>query len=269
MTPDRRDVRRVVTYEESIAEIAEKLIQSSRLLFITGAGISAESGLPVYRGVGGLYDKELTDMNLPIEEVLSGAMMRAHPEVTWKYILEIEKACRGAKYNRAHKIIAELEHYKEVWVLTQNIDGFHKAAGSSHVIDIHGDIHEILCTGCDFQQTVKDYTVFQSIPPKCPKCGSILRPDVVLFGELLPPEKLRMLEEEKRKGFDMVFSIGTTSIFPYISAPVYEARSQNIPTIEINPGRTEITEYVDYKLNKTAVQSLSDIYSIVQDLAPR
>ncbi|RME92073.1 MAG: NAD-dependent protein deacylase [Candidatus Hydrogenedentota bacterium] len=247
------------TYQQMVEEIAHHLQNAGRLLFITGAGISAESGLPTYRGIGGLYEGNLTEMNLPIEEVLSGHMFSARPEVVWKFILQIEKATRGATYNKAHKIIADLQENHEVWVLTQNIDGFHHAAGSKNVIDIHGDIHSILCTRCDYQTQVPDYSGFTEIPPLCPNCSAVLRPDVVLFGEMLPAKKVALLERELSKGFDMVFSVGTTSVFPYIAAPVYDAAREGIPTVEINPTETSVSTIVDYKLAEKASIALSDI----------
>src|SRR3954464_4114235 len=101
------------------------------LFFITGAGLSADSGLPTYRGVGGLYgDDRPTRHGYAIEEVLSGPMMRRRPEVTWEYLIELERACRGASPNRAHEVIAAMEgHFAAVWTLTQNVDGLHRRAG--------------------------------------------------------------------------------------------------------------------------------------------
>src|SRR5690554_8070846 len=99
---------------------AERLKDLQNLLFVTGAGISVDSGLPTYRGVGGIYDGVETEDGLPIEVVLSGPMFRKQPERTWKYLREIGDACRGAVPNAAHRCIAELERTRErVWVLTQ------------------------------------------------------------------------------------------------------------------------------------------------------
>ncbi|MCG8610351.1 MAG: NAD-dependent protein deacylase, partial [Pseudomonadales bacterium] len=119
------------TDKELINKVSELIAQSQRILFITGAGISAESGLPTYRGVGGLYDRNLTDEGYTIEEALSAQMMASRPDITWKYLWQIGSACRQAKPNRAHEVIAALEKRKpESWVLTQNVDGYHRTAGS-------------------------------------------------------------------------------------------------------------------------------------------
>ncbi|WP_295387596.1 Sir2 family NAD-dependent protein deacetylase [uncultured Thiodictyon sp.] len=99
-----------------VARIAETLRGARRLLFITGAGISADSGLPTYRGIGGLYNSQLTEERFSIEEALSGAMLEAHPSITWKYLHQIEKTCRGAQFNDAHAIIAQWQDAFDVCV---------------------------------------------------------------------------------------------------------------------------------------------------------
>src|SRR5262249_22094937 len=147
-----------------------------------------------------------TEEGLPIEEMLSGAMFQRAPQSTWKYLRQVEAACRGASFNRGHAVLAEMErHFPRVWTLTQNVDGFHRAAGSQIAIDIHGALHDIRCTGCSQRTTVADYTAFGELP-RCPGCQGILRPDVVLFGEMLPADRLRELKRQLREGFDIVFS---------------------------------------------------------------
>lgn len=247
-----------------IKKICDALHAAQSVLFITGAGISAESGLPTYRGIGGLYEGKVTELNKPIEEVLSGEMMRKEPAVTWQFIGEIEASCRGAKYNRAHQIIAEFEkHIERCWVLTQNIDGFHRDAGSENIIDIHGDIHHLKCTNCDFTTWVENYASIE-IPPKCDKCQSMLRPDVVLFGEMLPEDKMIVMSHQFEQGFDVVFSIGTTSVFPYIAMPVYNARLQGGLTIEINPAESEVSQLVDIRIQAKAGPTLEEILNAFQ-----
>lgn len=177
--------------------------RAKSLLFITGAGVSADSGLPTYRGIGGLYEEAETPEGRPIEEVLSGETMREEPALTWKYIHQIEAACRGSTFNRAHALIAEVEErFTRVWVLTQNVDGLHRKAGSRNVIDIHGDVHDILCPRCSYRENVEDYSALEALP-LCPRCSHPLRPDVVLFGELLPSAKVSTMERELERGFDI------------------------------------------------------------------
>lgn len=223
---------------------------------MTGAGLSADSGLPTYRGIGGLYEQETTEEGIPIEAALSGAMFLRDPSITWKYIHSIESSCREAKPNRAHEVIAELENrFERVWILTQNVDGLHRAAGSRQVIDIHGDVHSLICTRCEHRWRVMSYAGLQ-IPPTCPECDSLVRPEVVLFGEMLPLDRAHLLQAQLMQGFDAVFSIGTTSVFPYIAEPVVDARRRGGLTVEINPGVSEVSHVVDYRLRMGAAAAM-------------
>lgn len=242
--------------QERISEIAGELARCNSVLFVTGAGVSAESGLPTYRGIGGLYEEEVTAEGIPIEAALSGAMFQRAPAITWKYIHQIESSCRAAGPNRAHEVIAELEgRFERVWTLTQNVDGLHHAAGSKQVIDIHGDVHRLVCTQCRHRWRVKNYAGL-SIPPSCPECASLVRPEIVLFGEMLPMDRVLLLEEQLMRGFDAVFSIGTTSVFPYIAEPVIDARRRGGLTVEINPGVSEVSHVVKHRLRAGAAAVL-------------
>lgn len=239
--------------------VAGLVRDAQRILFITGAGISADSGLPTYRGFGGLYDGNTTEEGLDIEEALSGDMLRQRPDITWKYIAQIEATCRGAQPNTAHRAIAKLEAERGgVTVLTQNIDGLHRDAGSRDLIEIHGSLHRLTCLGCAALFAVEDYAGLD-IPPVCPDCSGLLRPDVVLFGEALPGEAIEHLNDTLSRGVDLVFSIGTTSVFPYIAGPVAYARQAGIPTVEINPGESRVTPLVDYRLPMGAAAALEAI----------
>lgn len=226
---------------------------------ITGAGMSAESGLPTYRGIGGLYEGTLTDDQVPIEVALSGSVLRSQPELTWKYIQQIEAACRGARHNAAHEHLSALQaHVRSSWVLTQNIDGFHQAAGNANVIAMHGDIHQLDCMACDWTQTLTDYANLPPLP-HCPDCGGVVRPRVVLFGEMLPDAAIRAYDEMAAAQPDVVLSIGTTSVFPYIAAPVIAARRRGALTVEINPGQSEVSDVVDVRLQAGAGAALGAI----------
>ena len=241
-------------------EIVDLFGAASRILFISGAGISADSGLPTYRGVGGLYHERLTDDGLTIEAALSGAMMARRPDIAWRYIAEIEANCRGAQPNIAHVVIAALERERPgVCVLTQNVDGLHREAGSRKLIEIHGTIHRLRCTECSHGRSVPDYAGM-SIPPLCPKCAAVMRPDVVLFGEALDECDLMQLEAALSGGFDLVVSIGTTSVFPYISGPVVWAAQAGVPTVEINPGDTEVSRIVTHRLRMGAAAAMAAIW---------
>lgn len=245
---------------EKIHKVSGLLKGCKSILFITGAGISADSGLPTYRGIGGLYNDRATEDGIPIEMALAGETLKERPEVTWKYLSQIEKNCRNARFNRAHEVISEMErHFERVWVLTQNIDGFHRDAGSRNVIEIHGNMHKLACIKCPWRAKANDYSQL-TIPPVCPKCGSNVRPEVVFFGEMLPVRECQILSDELAKGFDIYFSVGTTSVFPYIQQPIMDAHYSKRPTIEINPAETEISHIVDIKINLGAAEALDKIW---------
>lgn len=245
--------------DADIAAVARLLKQAKRALFITGAGISADSGLPTYRGVGGLYDSDVTAEGLRIEEALSGEMFSQHPDITWKYLIQIERNCRGAQPNAAHRAIALLGRQLErVMVLTQNVDGLHRQAGSREIVEIHGNLQVLRCTACDHEEAAGDMSG-REIPPRCPVCGGVLRPKVVLFGEALPEDELDRFIDAFQAGFDIVFTIGTSSLFPYITQPVVFAASSGIPTVEINPARTPLSEIVDYYLPLGAAEAMARI----------
>ena len=242
--------------ETLLNELAQVLSRAKRVLVITGAGMSADSGLPTYRGIGGLYESDMTEDQVAIETALSGQMLRARPELTWKYLLQIESACRDAKPNAGHRALAQMEGlFRDFTVLTQNIDGFHTQAGQRAVIEIHGNMHTLLCTECRRQWQVANYAGL-ALPPRCEDCHGPVRPRVVLFGESLPEAALQQLERTLTQGVDAVISIGTTAVFPYISSPVIHAARMGVPTIEINPGISEISEIVKYRIADRAAQVL-------------
>ena len=228
--------------------VADCLARARRVLFITGAGISADSGLPTYRGVGGLYEGELTEEGLAIEEALSGEVFQTRPDITWRYLAQIEAGRRGAQPNDAHRAIALFEERLDrVMVFTQNVDGLHRMAGSRDLIEIHGNLHHLLCTVCAHEEIVDDLEG-RELPPQCQACGGQLRPNVVLFGEALPEEEMTRFIDALQTGYDMVFSIGTSSVFPYILQPVVYAACNGVPTVEINPAHTPLSEVVDFHL---------------------
>ena len=248
---------------EALFDEARKWVRDARsILFITGAGISADSGLPTYRGIGGLYDDENTEEDLPIEVILSGQVFRREPALTWKYIRQIEEACRGAKPNDAHLAIADLEKSgKRVWTLTQNVDGLHRAAGSQQVIDIHGDVHHLECTQCNWDERVENYAELDPCP-SCPECGAVVRPRVVLFGEMLPMRAMQVYERELARGFELVVSVGTSSLFPYIAAPVLAAAQSGGRSIEINPGETPVSEAAAINLKVGAAEAMRRVWPL-------
>jgi NAD-dependent deacetylase len=150
--------------------------------------------------------------------------------------------------------------FRRFTVLTQNIDGFHRDAGSTRLIEIHGNLRQLFCTECGRRWQVADYSHL-SLPPRCEDCRGPVRPAVVLFGEQLPAPAIQQLEAALAEGVDAVLSIGTTSVFPYIAGPVVQAARIGVPTIEINPGDTEVSSVVRLRLRDRAAAVLPRLLS--------
>lgn len=252
-----------ISIDDSLLQEAGNLIKkSNRIFVITGAGISADSGLPTYRGIGGIYENQITEDGFEIEEVLSIDMFFRNPELCWKYLKQLVSNSEDKTYNISHKILAHLEKEKEHFcILTQNVDGFHTEAGSQNVIEIHGNLRRLICLHCGFTKDVTTYKNIE-IPPKCKKCNHILKPDVVLFGELLPIHKVNKLKMELSISYDLFIIIGTTGVFPYIYEPIFQAIQKRIPTIEINPSKTIFSNKVSIHLKSGASIVLKKIYDI-------
>jgi NAD-dependent deacetylase len=250
--------------QQTIGRIVNLLASSRSILFITGAGISVDSGLPTFRNGDGVFCADVSEEGVPMERALSCDLLCDHPELTWKCLARIECAWRGARHNRAHEVIAQMEQqFERVWTLTQNVDGLHHSAGTRNLIEIHGDLRRLRCMRCLHRQTVADYSEL-TLPPRCPKCPGLLRPDVVLFDEPLSLERLMTLFTELDQGFDLVFSVGTSSVFSYIAEPVRMAAQLGRPTVEINPGVSEVSDLVDIKLSMRAAPALDAIWQAYQ-----
>ena len=249
--------------DERIVRVAQAIKQAERILLITGAGLSADSGLPTYRGVGGLYNGHTAE-GLPIETALSGPMLQRDPALCWKYLAELGKACLGAQANAGHYAIAEFQRRKpQCWLLTQNIDGYHRAAGSpmDRVIEIHGELAPLYCQSCGAVDAELAAHLERPLPPLCKQCAGVLRPPVVLFEEVLPEQAIGTLYDEVRKGFEVVISIGTSASFPYIVEPLLRTRQAGGFTVEINPKRTDLSGRVNVHLQGRALDVLPELLS--------
>jgi NAD-dependent deacetylase len=154
--------------------------RARKFVFLTGAGISQESGIATFRGINGLWQK-YDPMKLA-----SAQAFRDNPKLVWSWYNDRRKKILTAKPNAGHMAIANLQNYREVSVITQNIDGLHQIAGSREVIELHGNIFRTKCTKCDFRGNIRDES--SDLPPSCEICGSYLRPDVVWFGESIKQE---------------------------------------------------------------------------------
>ena len=233
-------------------EEAAKLIAHSRFLIaFTGAGISAESGIPTFRGHGGLWE------NYRVEEVATPEAFRRNPSLVWDFYKMRIRKMKDAKPNKAHLALAELEKMGILKaVITQNIDDLHRRAGSENVIELHGNIYRVKCTSCDYRENLKesgrlDEFLDEDKLPGCPKCGSLLRPDVVWFGEPLPEQALDEAFNLARRA-DLCLVIGTSAqVFPAAYIPML-VKDEGGRIIEINPDNTGITHLADIILRGKA-----------------
>lgn len=233
-------------------EISEEIKNANKIVFVTGAGISQESGIPTFRGKDGLWRK-YDAMQLATIDAF-----HANPQLVWEWYNERRMNVFAAKPNNGHEAIAELENYVDVVVLTQNIDGLHQRAGSSKVFELHGSIVRIKCTVCDYQNDV--ITNFEQIPPKC-ICGNMLRPDVVWFGEPLPKNVWRQAMIHASQCDVMVIAGTSLVVSPANTLPIY-AKQNNAFLVEINPERTIMTSDMDYSVRDSSARALPEFLSI-------
>lgn len=245
--------------------VANLLAQARSALFITGSGLSADSGIVHYRGIPGLARKKPDDGKL-IEAALTADMLADQPKVVWRYLLEMDRHVRGVAPNRGHEILAALEReLQRATVMTTAVERLHQRAGSHGVIEMHGALHDLLCTRCEISQRMTSFDAL-AIPPACSVCGTVLRPDMPLFGEALPADPFTRLQAELDEGFDLVFAIGVHTMFPYLARPILVAKSEGIPTVEIGLQATEVSDLVDFRFRGSPARVLELIWETYKQL---
>ena len=168
--------------------LAQWIEESRRIVFFGGAGVSTESGIPDFRGAKGFYHQE---REIPLEQVLSIDFFTVHPQAYWEWFAQ-ENAREGVAPNAAHRFIAGLERAGRLSaVVTQNTDGLHQQAGSERVLELHGNWSRLICTGCGERFSLSDVDDARSgAVPRCRECDSVLRPDIVFYGEMLDSDVL-------------------------------------------------------------------------------
>ena len=250
---------------EMLDAVGVLLTQARSALFITGSGMTSDSGLPHFRGIPGLQRKSSEDGKL-IEAALSVHTLRSKPNTTWKFLLDMDVAVRAALPNRGHEVLAAFEReLHRATIMTVNVDRLHQRAGSKNVIEMHGALHDLLCTRCEISTRHERYDRIE-IPPTCKACGSVLRPDMPLFGEALPADPFTRLQAELDEGFDIVFAIGIGTMFPYLARPLLVAKSEGIPTVEIGTGATDLSEVVDFRFRAAPARVLDLIWDVYSQL---
>ena len=228
-------------------EVAEILKKAKKVVVLTGAGISAESGVPTFRGKEGLWRKYRA------EELATPEAFNRNPKLVWEWYNWRRSLIAPLKPNKAHLLLARMEKmYPDFWIITQNIDGLHQKAGAKKVIELHGNIWWIKCTSCGYREE-NHQVPLKEIPPTCPKCSGILRPDVVWFGEALPKKALEEALYHSETA-DVMLVIGTSAVVqPAASLPVV-AKNAGKVVVEVNPEETPISRIVDFSLRKKAVE---------------
>lgn len=231
--------------------LTEYIKRANCLLVLTGAGISKDSGIPTFRGKDGWYK------NHPPEELATPHAFSKNPAFVWEWYNYRRKIILSATPNEAHYKIAELEkHFSCFLLVTQNVDSLHRKAGSTKIVELHGNIFRTRCTRCHREFT-EDYRVFKEdeLPPKCPHCNGILRPSVVWYGESLNPDDIQRAFSFAEKA-DLILVVGTSGIvYPAAMLP-HVVKSRGGIVVEINPDTTPISEIADLKIKEGAFCAL-------------
>lgn len=243
---------------------ARRLLMEARSpVILTGAGISAESGIRTFRDSGGLWEQHA------IDDVATLQGFRRDPELVWRFYNARRRSASTASPNTAHRALAHYEQrlrrygpssadHGPLILLTQNIDGLHQKAGSRHVVELHGTLWGARCSECGIRTTPVPLEV--PILPSCEECDGLLRPDVVWFGEPLDPERIdRALEATD--ACDVFLVVGTSAIVQPAAGLPYQAARRGVPVIEVNLEETPVTRYAAYSLFGKAGEILPELLS--------
>ncbi|MBN2544114.1 NAD-dependent deacylase [bacterium] len=242
---------------ETNTELKNALLNSSNVVILTGAGISAESGVPTFRDKEGLWKKYRP------EELANADAFMQNPQLVWEWYQWRRRLIHDVKPNPGHYALAEMEKlYPNFTLVTQNVDGLHREAGSSNVVELHGNIRRNKCFDCGKFVEVPDLDLQET--PKCESCGGLIRPDVVWFGEMLPADAINLAFNVSR-ACDLFISVGTSAlVHPAASLPVM-AMQGGAYVLEVNPNATAITPSVDHTFYAPSGEILPDIVKFVKE----
>ncbi len=226
-------------------DLLRVLHAARRAVILTGAGISAESGIPTFReALTGLWSRYRP------EELATREAFQRDPRRVWEWYAFRRKMAAEAAPNPGHYAIARMgQHVPQLTLITQNVDGLHARAGSPQVIELHGNLGRVKCFQED--RPVDHWQETGELPPRCPYCGGYLRPDVVWFGENLPPAALAMAIEAA-SNCEVFLSVGTSALVePAASLPL-RAQEQGAVLVEVNPQATPLTQRANFVLQGPA-----------------
>jgi NAD-dependent deacetylase len=223
-----------------IDAVRDLIAKSERIVAFTGAGISAESGIPTFRGSGGLWRQ------FRAEDLATPEAFGRDPKLVWEWYDWRRQIIGAAEPNAGHRALAKLERLKPQFrLITQNVDGLHDRAGNRRILKLHGDIWSVRCTKCG-RETRDTRLALPSLPPEC-ECGGLLRPGVVWFGEALD-WKVLSASEAVAQGAQVFLAIGTSAVVYPAAGLIDTARRGGARIIEVNPAETPYTRSVDYSL---------------------
>ncbi len=229
-----------------IEEVKERLLSAGNVVVLTGAGVSAESGVPTFRGSGGLWQ------NYRAEELATPEAFQRDPALVWKWYAWRREKLKGLEPNPAHKAIAAMEGvHKGFTLITQNVDGLHAMAGSREIVELHGNIWRTRCIGCLEVRETRELP--KDTLPHCAKdeCGALLRPDIVWFGEALD-ERILMRALNAVDEADIVIVAGTSAVVQPAASFAMRAKEKGAFVVEVNPSETPVSDYVDMRLRDKA-----------------
>ncbi|MBS3741354.1 MAG: NAD-dependent deacylase [Candidatus Cloacimonetes bacterium] len=222
--------------------------RDQKISILTGAGISAESGLKTFRGTDGLW------RNHRVEEVASPKAFQKDPALVWDFYKERYKKLQNVQPNKAHLALKLMEDYlKENFTLiTQNVDGLHSIAGNKHLYEMHGNLRECFCMSCNYKNTLKNIDPAARVP-QCPKCGDNLRPNVVWFGEF--PYHLEEIKEAI-KNSDYFIIIGTSGVIYPAADFLRLAKNFRVTTLGLNLEKPSNVSFIDHFYSGKAAEEL-------------
>jgi len=225
-------------------KLLERLSAAATVVVLTGAGISAASGVPTFRGKDGLWNKFNPQELANVEAFLK------NPDLVWEWYAWRRNLIRNVKPNMGHYALVDLEKFfPDFAIITQNVDNLHQLAGSRNVIELHGNIMRNKCHSCG--KPYPDEPDLEAGIPKCPECGGLIRPDVVWFGEMLPVEAITRAQELARES-EVFLSVGTSAtVEPAASLP-YLAKGNGAFVLEINPEITPLSPVADESIHLPA-----------------
>lgn len=237
-------------------ELIAALRSARRVAVLTGAGISAESGIPTFREAQtGLWSRYHP------EDLATPEAFQRNPQLVWEWYVWRRQLVVRAQPNAGHLALVTLQAHVPQWALiTQNVDGLHQRAGSAGVIELHGSLTRYVCS--THRHPVVLEMPAMGMPPRCPQCSGLVRPDVVWFGESLPPAALEAAYAAAAS-CDVFLSVGTSAVVqPAASLPL-EAQAHGALTVEVNPGETPLSRRLNLVLRGAAGQVLPVLVSAV------